>query len=145
MPPDDHRPTMGSGAVSLIPASHSDLLEARVATLATVGADGYPQLSEVWFLCEDGTVRLSLNDSRQKVKNLVRHPKCTLFILDVTNTFRYLELRGDALVEPDPDYLFADRVGAKYDVDLRVHDRPGESRVAVTLRVSKVNAVNMGA
>jgi len=130
--------------MSLIPASHSDLLEARVATLATIGADGYPQLSEVWFLSEDGTVRLSLNDSRQKVKNLVRHPKCTLFILDVANTFRYLELRGEALVEPDPEYLFADRVGAKYDADLRVHDQPGESRVAVTLRLHKVNAVNMG-
>jgi PPOX class probable F420-dependent enzyme len=130
--------------MSLIPASHSDLLEARVATLATIGADGYPQLSEVWFLSEDGTVRLSLNDSRQKVKNLVRYPKCTLFILDVANTFRYLELRGEALVEPDPEYLFADRVGAKYDADLRVHDQPGESRVAVTLRLHKVNAVNMG-
>jgi PPOX class probable F420-dependent enzyme len=131
--------------VSLIPASHRDLLDARVATFATVGVDGYPQLSEVWFLSEDGTVRLSLNDSRQKVKNLVRYPKCTLFILDVANTFRYLELRGEALVEPDPEYLFADRVGAKYDADLRVHDQPGESRVAVTLRVHKVNAVNMGA
>jgi PPOX class probable F420-dependent enzyme len=130
--------------MSLIPASHSDLLEARVATLATIGADGYPQLSEVWFLSEDGTVRLSLNDSRQKVKNLVRYPKCTLFILDVANTFRYLELRGEALVEPDPEYLFADRVGAKYHADLRVHDQPGESRVAVTLRLHKVNAVNMG-
>ena len=62
----------------------------------------------------------------------------------MANTFRYLELRGEALVEPDPEYLFADRVGAKYHADLRVHDQPGESRVAVTLRLHKVNAVNMG-
>ena len=130
--------------MSLIPASHRDLLEAKVATLASLGADGYPQLSEVWFLDEDGTVRLSLNSSRQKVKNLVRHPKCTLFILDVKNTFRYLELRADALIEPDAEYLFADRVGAKYDTDLRVHDQPGHTRVAVTLRLHEVNAVNMG-
>ena len=130
--------------MSLIPESHRDLLEAKVATLATLGADGYPQLSEVWFLAEDGTVRLSLNSSRQKVKNLIRHPKCTLFILDVKNTFRYLELRADALIEPDAEYLFADRVGAKYDADLRVHDQPGQTRVAITLRLHKVNAVNMG-
>jgi PPOX class probable F420-dependent enzyme len=129
--------------MSRIPESHRDLLEAKVATLATLGADGYPQVSEVWFLAEEGTLRLSLNSSRQKVKNLVRHSKCTLFILDVANTFRYLELRGDALIEPDEQYLFADSVGAKYDADLRVHDRPGESRVAVTLRLHKVNAVNM--
>jgi PPOX class probable F420-dependent enzyme len=130
--------------MTIIPASHRDLLEARVATFATVGLDGYPQLSEVWFLAEDDTVRLSLNDARQKTKNIVRHPACTLFILDVANTFRYLELRADALVEPDDDYRFADLVGKKYDSDLRVHDQPGQSRVVVTLHPHKVNAVNMG-
>jgi PPOX class probable F420-dependent enzyme len=130
--------------MGLIPASHRDLLEARVATFATVGADGYPQLSEVWFLAEDDTIRLSLNRARQKTKNIVRHPACTLFILDLANTYRYLELRAEALVEPDDDYRFADQVGAKYDSDLRVHDQPGESRVVVTLHPHKVNAVNMG-
>jgi len=130
--------------VGIIPESHRDLLEARVATFATVGTDGYPQLSEVWFLAEDDVIRLSLNSDRQKTKNIVRHPACTLFILDVANTYRYLELRADALVEPDDDYRFADKVGAKYDSDLRVHDQPGQSRVVVTLNPHKVNAVNMG-
>jgi PPOX class probable F420-dependent enzyme len=129
--------------MALIPASHRDLLEARVATFATVGTDGYPQLSEVWFLAEDDTVRLSLNEARQKTKNIIRHPACTLFILDVANTFRYLELRADALVEPDDDYRFADQVGAKYDSDLRAHDQPGQSRVVVTLHPHRVNAVDM--
>jgi PPOX class probable F420-dependent enzyme len=130
--------------VGIIPESHRDLLEARVATFATVGTDGYPQLSEVWFLAEDDVIRLSLNSDRQKTKNIVRHPACTLFILDLANTYRYLELRADALVEPDDDYRFADKVGAKYDSDLRVHDQPGQSRVVVTLNPHKVNAVNMG-
>jgi PPOX class probable F420-dependent enzyme len=130
--------------MGIIPDSHRDLLEARVATFATVGTDGYPQLSEVWFLAEDDVIRLSLNSDRQKTKNIVRHPACTLFILDVANTYRYLELRADALVEPDDDYRFADKVGAKYESDLRVHDQPGQSRVVVTLNPHKVNAVNMG-
>ena len=36
-------------------------------------------------------------------------------------------LRGDAEVSPDPDYVFADKVGAKYGSDLRVtsRGRPG--------------------
>jgi PPOX class probable F420-dependent enzyme len=130
--------------MGIIPTSHRDLLEARVATFATLGVDGYPQLSEVWFLAEDDTIRLSLNSARQKTKNIVRHPACTLFILDLANTYRYLELRADALVEPDNDYRFADMVGAKYGSDLRVHDQPGQSRVVVTLNPHKVNAVNMG-
>ena len=53
-----------------IPASHRDLLDGQVATLATIGPDGRPQLSEVWFLAEDGTLRLSLNTSRQTIMRL---------------------------------------------------------------------------
>jgi PPOX class probable F420-dependent enzyme len=113
--------------------------------LATFGADGYPQLTEIWFLAEGGTIRLSLNSSRQKLKNLLRNPKCTLFILDLSNPQRYLELRADALVEPDEDYRFADQVGAKYGADLRPHDQPGESRMVVTLNPHKVNAADLGA
>ena|SRR5579875_41602 len=126
-----------------IPDSFRDLLAGDFATLATVGADGRPQVSEVWFLAEGDTVRISLNDSRQKTRNLSRNPACCLFILDLANPYRYLELRGDAEVEPDPDYAFAGQVGAKYGSDLREHDRPGESRVVVTIRPSRVNAVNM--
>ncbi|MBV9383312.1 MAG: hypothetical protein JO242_21925, partial [Streptosporangiaceae bacterium] len=47
--------------MTTIPDSHRDLLGAQVATLATIGGDGRPQLSELWFLTEGDTVRLSLN------------------------------------------------------------------------------------
>jgi len=87
------------------PDSHRDLLDADVATLATIGADGLPQLSEVWFLAGDDVVRLSLNASRQKVT-----------------------------------YAFADRVGAKYGADLRTMDKPGESRVVVTVEPSRIRS-----
>jgi PPOX class probable F420-dependent enzyme len=123
-----------------IPDSHADLLDAQVATLATLGDDGRPQLSEVWFLAEEGTVRLSLNTARHKVANLRRRPGCGLLVLDLANPYRYLEIRGDAEIEPDPDYAFADKLGAKYQADLREMDRPGESRVIVTLRPHRVRA-----
>jgi PPOX class probable F420-dependent enzyme len=126
--------------MTTIPDSHRDLLDAQVATLATVGSDGRPQLSEVWFLAEDDTVRLSLNNSRRKTKNLVGNPACGLLILDLANPYRYLEIRGDAEIEPDPDYAFADKVGAKYSADLRDRDQPGDSRVIVTLRPARIRA-----
>jgi PPOX class probable F420-dependent enzyme len=130
-----------------IPESHKDLLAEGFATLATVGQDGLPQQTEVWFLAEElsgeEVVRISLNTSRQKTKNLLRDPHCSLLILDIANPYRYLELRGDAEVADDSDYAFADRVGEKYAADLREHDGPGEKRVAVTVRPSRVNAVKM--
>ena len=127
-----------------IPESHRDLLDGQFATLATIGPDGRPQLSEVWFLAEGATVSLSLNASRQKTKNLNRNPACSLFLLDLANPYRYLELRGDAEISPDPDYALAARLGAKYQSDVREHDQPGDTRVVVTIRPVRVNAVNMG-
>jgi PPOX class probable F420-dependent enzyme len=126
-----------------VPDSHRDLLDASVATLATIGPDGRPQLSEVWFLSDAQSVRLSLNTSRQKTKNLMARPECCLFILDLQVPQRYLELRGDAQVAPDTDYAFADQVGEKYGSDLRVHDGPGEGRVVVTIAPHRINAVDM--
>jgi PPOX class probable F420-dependent enzyme len=126
-----------------IPASHRDLLTGDFATLGTIGPDGRPQLSEVWFLAEGDAVGISLNTSRQKTKNLQANPAANLFILDVAVPYRYLELRGDAEVTPDDDYSFADKVGAKYNADLRQHDQPGQSRVKVTIRPVRVNAVDM--
>jgi PPOX class probable F420-dependent enzyme len=128
-----------------IPDSHRDLLEGQVLTLATVGEDGYPQLSEVWFLVEDGQVAMSLNTRRQKVKNLQTEPSCTVFMLDLQNPYRYLEIRGTAVVEPDDDRAFAERVGAKYSSDLREHDAPGDRRVVVRIVPVRVNAVDMSA
>jgi PPOX class probable F420-dependent enzyme len=114
------------------PDSHRDLLDARFATLATLGEDGGPQLTEVWFLFEDGELKISLNDSRLKTKNLAARPLCSLFILDLENPFRYLDVRGTARIEYD---------GA----DLRDHDGPEDKRVVVTIEPTNVFAVDMGA
>jgi PPOX class probable F420-dependent enzyme len=126
-----------------IPASHRDLLDGQFATLATVGPDGRPQLSEVWFLAENDTIALSLNTARQKTRNLRANPAANVFLLDLAVPYRYLEIRGDAEITPDDDYSFASKVGAKYDADLRVHDQPGQSRIKVVIRPVRVNAVNM--
>jgi PPOX class probable F420-dependent enzyme len=126
-----------------IPASHRDLLDGQFATLGTVGPDGRPQLSEVWFLADGDTVSLSLNSSRQKTKNLRANPAVSLFLLDLAVPYRYLELRGEAEITPDDDYAFANRVGDKYHADLSRHDKPGDQRVVVTIRPVRVNAVDM--
>lgn len=126
-----------------IPSSHRDLLDSQFATLATVGPDGRPQLSEIWFLADGDTVGISLNTSRQKTKNLLANPAACLFLLDLAVPYRYLELRGDAEITPDDDYSYADQVGAKYKADLREHDQPGQGRVKVIIRPVRVNAVDM--
>jgi PPOX class probable F420-dependent enzyme len=125
-----------------VPDSHEDLLESPVATFATIGPDGRPQLSEVWFLYEDDALAISLNTTRQKTKNLVARPQCCLFILDLVVPQRYLEVRGDAELTSD-DGSFAERVGKKYGTNLRAYDQPGDQRVVVRIVPQRVNAVDM--
>lgn len=124
-----------------IPESHRDLVEAPgVAVLATNGPDGRPQVTALWFLLDDeDRLRLSLNTSRQKTRNLAADPEATLFFIDPANPYRTLEVRGTVEIEPDSDYALADQVGAKYGADLRAMDGPGESRVAATLRPVRAN------
>jgi PPOX class probable F420-dependent enzyme len=124
-----------------IPDSHKGLLNAQVGVLGTIGASGRPQLSAVWFLAEDDTVKISLNTTRQKVKNLQAEPKASFLIFDPENPYKYIELRGDAELTPDDDYTFANKVGAKYGgADLRERDQPGETRVVVTIKPARLVA-----
>ena len=125
-----------------VPAAFEDLLEAKFATFATIDGAGFPQMTEVWFLHEDGRVKISLNKTRRKTHNLAVRPECSLFILDLGNPFRYLEVRGRAEIAPD-DGSFAKRVGAKYDTDLAVYDTPGVARVVVTIDPVKVHPVDL--
>jgi PPOX class probable F420-dependent enzyme len=98
----------------------------------------------VWFRYEDGEFKVSLNVERQKAKNLSRNPAMNLFILDVANPLRYLEIRGDAELSADDDYEFAHRLGEKYGgVDLRQMDGPRGERVVVTIRPTRIVGVDI--
>jgi PPOX class probable F420-dependent enzyme len=125
------------------PESHRDLLDGQFASLATIGAGGFPQVTEIWFLHDEGELKLSLNTSRLKTRNLQRDPRCSLFLLDLQVPYRYLEVRGNARIEPDDDYAFARKLGAKYDADLKVHDQSGETRVAITIEPTNIYPVDM--
>jgi PPOX class probable F420-dependent enzyme len=126
--------------MTALPDSHQDLLDARgAAALATIGADGQPQVTAVWFIVDDGAIKVSLNETRQKLKNLRLNPQVTLFFLDPANPFRTLEVRAVAECSPDDGHVLAGKVGSKYGADLRRMDRAGESRLAVTLHPIRVN------
>jgi PPOX class probable F420-dependent enzyme len=128
-----------------IPVSHRDLLTAPgTAELATLSPSGHPQVTAVCYLLDDDDeLRISLNTTRKKVRNLQRDPRCTFFVLDPDNPLRYVEIRADAKLAPDPGKAFAARIGAKYGSDFSSHDGPGEERVIVTLRPTQINAVDI--
>ncbi|ETB36098.1 pyridoxamine 5'-phosphate oxidase [Mycobacterium avium subsp. hominissuis 10-5606] len=124
-----------------IPASHRDLIEAPgIASLSTIGPDGYPQVTALWYLADGDTVKTSLMTSRQKYKNVVAHPKATLFIIDPTNPFRTLELRADAAIEDDPDLELFDRIVRHYNQDPDNFPAPRDNRVVLVLTPTRIVA-----
>jgi PPOX class probable F420-dependent enzyme len=130
-------------ARTTVPASHRDLLDAPVGTLATVGADGLPQLTVVWFVPDGDKLKLSFNAKRTKVRNLRERPEASFLILDPEEPLRYVELRGRIRLEGDSDRTVAARVGAKYGAgDMSGFDAPGDVRVAATLTPLRVHAVD---
>lgn len=125
-----------------VPESLADLLEGpNTAVLTTVGADGLPQSTAVWYLVgDDGVLRTSITTDRQKYRNLVRHPKATLFILDPTNPYRSIEVRANVELTPDPDKAMLPKFAEKYSVPVEMLEQAGGDRVVITFEPVKVNA-----
>ena len=66
-----------------IPGSLEDILswEARaLAHLATIGPDGAPQTSPVWFHWEDGAAWMFTGRTSLKWRNLQARPEATIFL-----------------------------------------------------------------
>jgi PPOX class probable F420-dependent enzyme len=123
-----------------IPDTHIDLLNApNTAVLTTVGIDGQPQSTAVWYLIDDGVLTTSITTDRQKYKNLVRNPKATLFVLDPTNPYRTIEIRGTVELTPDPDKTLLPKFAAHYNVPVEVLAQAGSDRVIATFTPVRIN------
>jgi PPOX class probable F420-dependent enzyme len=81
---------------------------AKACTLATIGPQGFPQLTAMWFALIEGKFHFSTYGKSQKVRNLERNRKCSVLVEDGAS---YAELRGysvegDAEVIADPALTF---------------------------------------
>lgn len=125
----------------------------RTAILATIGRDGQPHLSAMWFALVEGKIVFETKAKSQKVVNLRRNPRITVLL---ESGVTYPELRGvsfdgDAeVVENDDahrDYIRAvgrsviDRyTGPADDATPEQLDRAMYNRVAVILHVTRTRS-----
>ena len=126
----------GTAQTTTIPEKYADLLTAKaLAHVATVGPHGEPQVNPVWFGWDGQHLLFSQTTTRQKIKNLEREPRIAVSIVDPSNDFRYLELRGRVVeVRPDPDKAFIDEMANKYlGVEKYPWNQPGDERVVVVV------------
>ncbi|MDQ3044078.1 MAG: PPOX class F420-dependent oxidoreductase [Chloroflexota bacterium] len=127
-----------------IPASHSDLLESTaLAHVASIGPQGEPQSNPVWFGWDGEYLTFSQTTTRQKYRNVQREPRISLSIIDPSNPYRYLEIRGVVeRMDPDPEYAFINQMAKKYmGLDVYPNIQPGEERVVLFVRPERTTSM----
>ena len=129
-------------AIPQVPDSHRDLLEGPLsAHVATVGADGGPQSSPMWFWWDRDRIRLTHTRTRQKFRNLRAEPRVALSITDPADPQRYLELRGVVEeVEDDAGGAHYRRLRERYGVDPDAPMPDADVRVVLVIRPTTVLA-----
>ena len=83
----------------------------RTGTLATIGPDGQPHLTAMWYAVVDGEIWLETKAKSQKAVNLKRDPRVSFLLEDgdTYDTLRGVSFEGVAEIVDDPDALH--RVG----------------------------------
>jgi PPOX class probable F420-dependent enzyme len=79
-----------------IPDKYLNLVqqEKAFANLATVMADGSPQVTPVWFDYTDGLIRVNTAKGRVKSRTLRPGAPVALAIMDPDDPYRYIQIRG---------------------------------------------------
>jgi PPOX class probable F420-dependent enzyme len=115
-----------------IPEKYLDLFQKRAfAHLATLMADGSPQVTPVW-IDFDGTYLL-VNSAAGRVKdeNMRRDARVAIEIMDPDDPYRYFQVRGRVVEitnQGASDHI--DKMAKKYkDLDHYPYRRPDEVRM----------------
>ena len=93
------------------------VVKSRTGTMATIGRDGQPHLTAMWYAVVDGEIWLETKAKSQKAVNLTRDPRVTFLIEDgdTYDTLRGVSFEGVAEIVDDPGRLAprrGQRVGA---------------------------------
>ncbi|MER6000056.1 PPOX class F420-dependent oxidoreductase [Nonomuraea sp. NPDC051941] len=124
----------------IIPDSHLDLLKRPLfAHLATIGADGTPNVNPVWTIWDGEHLRFTTTMDRFKYRNVKQHPQVAVSINDPEQPYRYLEIRGVVeRLELDPSGDFFDVLANRYGLE---YERPvgdAERRVVIVVKPTRV-------
>lgn len=128
-----------------IPASHLDLLTEKVAfaNLATLMKDGTPQVTPIWIGWDGQHVIVNTARGRVKDKTLKARRPVALSVVDPTNPYRYLGLRGRVVDETEEGAdASIDALAKKYmGVDSYPYRTPTEVRVIYKILPESAHAM----
>jgi PPOX class probable F420-dependent enzyme len=90
--------------IELTPVEQAAMLDtARTAILVTIGPDGVPDPTAMWFVVVDGHLVMRTYAKSQKVRNVERDPRVAVLVEDgeTYDTLRGLQLTGRIVLSRD--------------------------------------------
>ena len=110
------------------------LAAGRTLSLATVGVDGWPHLSAMWFVVRGGDVWFTSYAKAQKIVNLRRDPRVTVMVEsgDAYGELRGLSIEGHADVHDDPEVAAA----VMYEVACKYQGLPAGADIPDSIRAA---------
>ena len=109
-------------------------LNRKQGTLATIRANGRPQLSNIMFVPgEGGSIVISVTDTRAKTANLRRDPRASLYVVGDT-FYEWVVIEATAELSPvaaDPHDATVDALVAYYKAGSGEHPNWEEYRAAM--------------
>jgi len=130
----------------VIPESHVDVFESEsFAHLATVMPDGTPHVTPVWVDHDDReAVLVNTARGRRKERNVRRNPEVGVSVLDPTDPYRYVSVRGEAELIEEGAKEHIDRLARRY-MDREEYPHHGEeSGPRVIVRIPADRTVTSG-
>ncbi|MET8153122.1 PPOX class F420-dependent oxidoreductase [Actinoplanes sp. NPDC049668] len=106
-----------TSAAEIIPSKLRDLLERPlIGHLATVRDDGTPQVNPMWFSWDGEFIRFTHTNFRRKYRNVTANPAVSISIVDPSDPYRYVEVRGVVeRIDADPTGAFFVELAKRYD------------------------------
>jgi PPOX class probable F420-dependent enzyme len=107
------------------------------AHLATLMPDGSPQSVPVWIGREGEHIVICTGEGSLKAKNTRRDPRIALSIVDFTNPYEEVQIRGRVIDRrPDPELKTMDPISHKY-TGKPFPMRGPEGRLVLVIEVEK--------
>jgi PPOX class probable F420-dependent enzyme len=120
-----------------VPERYRDILASTaLGHLATIGADGRPQVNPVWFLADGQHVSLSIKPETAKYRNLRANPFVAMSVSALDRPDRYLEIRGEVVEFALYETLtWVNQLARKYTGGDFTGGTDGEPRYKVVIRI----------
>ncbi len=117
------------------------LVGPNFASLATLNADGSPQVNPMWVDWDGEHVVMNTAIGRAKEKQIRRDPRVAVAVFDAQNPYNYVAVTGRAELYMEGAEGQIDKLAKKYiGEDVYPWRQPGERRINFRFKPETVNS-----